>query len=44
MGNFCINFSELWLVYVSLALMGMGGAIAVVPVYANLITVAESVN
>ena len=29
------------MVYVSLALNGIGGALAVVPIYANLIHVAE---
>ena len=37
-------YRELWLVLVSLAIIGVGGAIAVVPVYANLLTVAESVQ
>ena len=29
------------MVYVSLAIIGIGGALAVVPIYANLILVAE---
>lgn len=38
---YILNCRKLWIVIISMAVTGFGGAFAAVPVYAEMITIAE---